>query len=98
MNGRLSMKFGVPRITWMNGNGCVSEHCFDTSGCNDNFIVFTSFNLVGKVNEYSKLYFLLIAGNGEESSSRNFHLFHFNVRNGRFEGAAPVDEAIGSIN
>ena len=40
----------------------------------------------------------LVSRNRKKSSARKFHFVHLNIRDGRPESAAPVDQTITSVN
>ena len=49
-------------------------------------------------NTFNSIDSYFISRNREKSSARQFHLVHLNIRDGRPESTAPVDQTIASVD
>eukprot|EP01137_Pigoraptor_chileana_P033897 Opistho-2@25586 len=98
MADALAVEMRVACVLWVDGDGSVSEHGLNTCRGNDNLLL-RAFNLVGKGREGAKLILAVaVARDGHECTPSELLLVNLEVRDGRLECAAPVDEAVGAID
>ena len=90
MNGVFAYHVGVPLVFRMDGNASITQHCFNTSSSDDDFFIWT-LDFVGERHQDAKFDLVFVARDRKLSTTRQFNFIHFNVGDGRFKSAGPVD-------
>jgi hypothetical protein len=94
---QLPMQMGVTRILGMDSHRRVAQHGLQTGGCHHNLLL-AALHLVGEGDEHPEFNLVLVARDGEEGATGQFHLLYLDVGDGGAECAGPVNQPVGSIN
>ena len=97
MNECLANQVLISLVIRMNCHCCVSKHGLDPGGGNNEFLI-TAFHLIGKADDHSKLYWLLVAGNREQGPASQLLLVNLDVRDGAAQCARPVDQPVAPVD
>ncbi len=95
----LAVEMLVPRVVWVNSNGGITEHGLGTSGGDDDLLI-TALDLIREADDDTELDALVgrVAGNVHEGAAVELLLVDLEVGKGCVKLAAPIDEAVGSVD
>mmetsp|Transcript_14411 Transcript_14411/g.20421 ORF Transcript_14411/g.20421 Transcript_14411/m.20421 type:complete len:335 (+) Transcript_14411:1532-2536(+) len=97
---KLPVQVAVPFVLGVHSHCRVPQHCFQPSGCHDQFIVFAVFDLVSEQSQHAELvlFVLRMAWDVHHCFSIQINVIDFNVADGGFQSAAPIDQSRVSVN
>jgi hypothetical protein len=91
MNQLLSNPILVPWIFGMNSDGNITQHGFNTSRSDLNFLCWIVFLLVCKMNNNTKLNFFIVSRDFQQGSAIDVLIIDIDIRDGSFQSCGPVD-------